>query len=254
MHPLHAYDYALWILNKACEVGALISLWRAGSLRKWYSITAYCLFHLALSVVLYPLLRSESYAAYFYVYWGGWIVGVALKGMILWQVLMAGAVILPPEIRRTLLISSTVIAIGSAVIGIQPGRFSAGEIANIAISMGRGADLALVGVFLVFLVFSRILGLTWSSRELLIDAGLTINSISTVVWFAFETLQAKSGMPLRDSLRDIAYIAGLIVWIAAFTRSEPKLSADKAGALELLQEISTELSSDWNSLTASEKL
>ena len=189
----------------------------------------------ALSVLTgFALIVTRNHPAqYFYVYWYGEVISVLLIFLALQEsfylvfrnfLSMAWFRVLFPAIGILMVIVAVVRAAFHPVA-------QAGLLASALITLEIAVSLLQVGLFCLFIVLVRFFHMRWSQHAFGVVLGFGITAGGTLVVYLLRSEFGTKVDPIVRITPLLAYIAGVVVWLATFLRAEPSQPMQNRPAL-----------------------
>lgn len=180
---------------------------------------AYVLYEIAEFILLFTLRSAPSVtgAQYAFAYYATMMLSIALRFGVIGEIskhLFRESPSLKVAARRALLCVQGLLIVAGVLLAIYaPGDNSARWIAGVSV-VNRGAAMVQSGMLLSLLLFSSLLGLSWSRPALGITLGF---GVLTSVDLALYALRAQFTtdilVPYLDLLRTGTYLVCILIWI-----------------------------------------
>lgn len=162
---LTATQYALWFAGFVAHASVAAVMFRRESYRRWPSLFSLAIFELSLTLILFAL--SKHYAAYFYVYWGGYILRAFLGLWLVFDVIKSipSVQYAPRSLSLAFLSIAIALAVGSAWLASSGGTQTF-HITMMAFALGRCISV-IWGTFAITLFMAiGFCGMGWTPTPL----------------------------------------------------------------------------------------
>lgn len=236
MPDVTVFSNILWVATIISYVGLTFTLLCRSAAREWLPFIIYAASDAALEIGLMILFRSDSPAAYFWTYWIGRCVISGLRLWLIWAV-AAKLIAVNKSLRLwhlRAMVAFTVIAITfSAVLTLSVRSPYYMAVSRIAMSIDRWLALAACVLFIAAVYSIDLLGIRWRRRTLSIGIGLALQGIIFTGFAWVVTLRefTREQMFWASTIRDIADLAVVVIWIIAFLQPQKRVETLPFSAL-----------------------
>jgi hypothetical protein len=212
---------ALWFVAATLKL-VLMSLLLRRKLYRFYPIFfAYAVYNVALNIGLY--FARASYSAYFYIYWAGEVLGVALCFGAIYEIfanLFSRYDALRTFVSVLFKWSAAVLVIGGIALTKVVSTDSYPLIGSLLV-VQRSIAAVQTGLLILLFFSASSLGITWRHYAFGISAGFGALGCTNLVTLSIRTQIGNHIANLYTVAHLAAYIAAQVIWLSYFARFEP---------------------------------
>jgi hypothetical protein len=225
MH-LSNLDKVLWAAGFLGHVALLLILVVRHRVRSYPFFSAYILFQIVSTAVLFADYRLLAARAYRTIYWSGALLDFCLLAAVLAEValhlLRPARQWIGDSLRPMMWLSAMGIALALALtFWVHPMRLHSPM--ELQLRANLFTSIVTCELFTVILLTSQRLGVYWRSHLMGLGAGLTVWAL---MCFMVEGMHAYWGSAAHfaalENARKMAYLSTLVFWIVTFWRAEPE--------------------------------
>jgi hypothetical protein len=214
MQPLTHTQIAIWVLSPLLLTAVAVGMIRKSLLREMPLFFCYTVFHI-LAVVAFTIAYRNSYAAYFYVYWGSEAIDALLTLLVLQEIF--GIVFRPYDSLRSL--GGTVFRVGLIVLVAvavvsTKGLGDYGTTKRVAalIAVQRSTQFVEIGMIIILFMFSRLFGLTWRNYVFGVTLGFGLIASICGPGLALRALTPPPFDRWAEAVLPFGFMMGALVW------------------------------------------
>lgn len=231
------FTYSVWLLGLGLQAAILGVLVRRKLWRQVPIFTTYLAFILVRGLALLVVLRF-SYDAYFYAYWAGEAIALALGLAVIQETMQR--LFAPYEAVSRLLVllfrwaAGVLLGLAALTAYITPGADAERLMAGILV-LERSVRIVQVGLLSLLFVFAAYFRLKWPRHVLGIAVGM---ALFCAVELAAVTLRSHLGHEAHDFFviaKPVAYLAALGLWLYYAAVPAPAVAPRRAPAHQLDQ-------------------
>ena len=217
--------YGFWIAS--CVLAAfLVGFILRKKLNREFPIFFAFLLASTVSDITNFVLSFISYKAYYYTYWTGTAVTIALGFAVLHEVFKH--VFRPYESLRTFgstlfRWSTVVLLMIGAVMALSSAPATRSPITNYIFTIDRSVQLMQCGLVLFLYLFARQLGLTEGHRIFGISVGFGVTAATHLIAVTLRShFPSQTSMFVLNIVNQVAYLTSVIIWTVYMWRPEPE--------------------------------
>lgn len=215
-------QYAIWIAGLLAPIATAILLKRSGSAARHPVFVGYLLFVAAHAILL--LLIQQDPVAYFYSYYIGTLVIVALSFAVLYESSKAALSLPTFTLSKThyFQLCALCCVIATIIVAMMHVQETA-LILRARVMIEVALRIIQVGVLLIFLVATRFFGLYWKRLEFGIVAGYGTYAAVELAALVVRAFQGEAVVAHFAILKSVSFLMAAMIWVFYAYREDPEM-------------------------------